>query len=58
MRERNPCEVQRPEVDGSEAQRLFEESIEAGHVAKYYHAVEEVKQLERELLALEKKEAK
>jgi len=49
MRERNPCEVQRPEINGTVAQRLFEESIEAGHVAKYCAPVEEVKQIEREI---------
>lgn len=52
MRERNPCEVQRPEVNGTVAQRLFEESLEAGHVAKYCAPVEEIKELERELDAL------
>jgi len=58
MRERNPCEVQRPEINGTVAQRLFEESIEAGHVAKYCAPVEEVKEIERELKALENQEEK
>ena len=49
MRERNPCEVQRPEINGTVAQRLFEESLEAGHVAKYCAPVEEVKEIEREI---------
>lgn len=55
MRERNPCEVDRADIDGAASQALFESTFPAKHVVKYTAPVEEVKQLERELSALENK---